>query len=134
MHDLSNFPFFNVWKPQISHHNAQENRSWLLFSRISYPHFRQKLSRTPFSVIQVNLSEFWATGSWGVRLLEIKSVIFARGVRLLESVRLLERIRYTLFVKICVFSNPLYFLHAYNNVHCCLSVLSRPYTWYVYLY
>ena len=45
------------------------------------------------SVILVNLMSFMLPEVRGVRLLEIKCVIFARDVRLLESVRLLERIR-----------------------------------------
>ena len=50
-----------------------------------------------FSVISVNFMSFTQPEVEGVRLLEIKCVIFARGVRLLESVRLLERIRYACF-------------------------------------
>ena len=56
--------------------------------------FIKKCNIPQFSVILVNFMRFKQPEVRGVRLLETKCVIFARGVRLLESVRLLERIRY----------------------------------------
>ena len=55
--------------------------------------FTKKCHVPQFSVILVNFISFKLPEVWGVLLLEIKCVLFARGVRLLESVRLLERIR-----------------------------------------
>ena len=56
-----------------------------------------------FSVILVNFMSFKQPEVRGVRLLETKCVIFARGVRLLESVRLLERIRQFKFIHFLCF-------------------------------
>ena len=54
----------------------------------------KKCNLTQFSSIEVHFITFKLPEVGGMRLLEIKFVIIARGVRLLESVQLLERIRY----------------------------------------
>ena len=57
------------------------------FARIPHSHFHPNMYAPHFPAIYVNFISFGQPEVWGVRLLEIKLVIFARSERLLESVR-----------------------------------------------